>query len=120
MPTNLDVPAVRGSNYPVRFQFRVPLEDGTMYPIVPDTATWTLRDRRGNIINEREDVAIAAEDLASDLTLTLYGDDLEPRPDEAVWLDPVRLLIVEATYTYNGASGLPWRDWCRFILIDAP
>lgn len=121
MPTNLSKPAVRGSNYQVTNRFRVPISEDVWQDIVPDTVSWTLRDLRGNIVNNRENVSIPGGSLAATITLVLYGDDLEPAVDgEAVDIDPVRILIWNATYTYDGVSGLPWRDWCRFILVDAP
>lgn len=120
MPTNLPAPAVRGSNYPVQVVFKIPVGD-QMVKIVPDEVNWTLRDSRGNIVNGREDIQIPPSELSHTITLTLMGNDLGAAVEgEAIYIDPVRILIWNATYTYGGVGSLPWRDWCRFTLVDAP
>lgn len=122
MPTNLSDYAVRGSNYQISQEFRIPVGDDFLpTKIIPDTARWTLRDKRGNIVNERQDVAIPSSQLSWLITITLMGDDLEPAvAGEAIDVDPVRYLIWEVTYSYGGSSGLPFRDWARFIVVDVP
>lgn len=120
MPTILSAPAIRGSNYQVQVVFQIPVGD-QMVKIVPDEVTWTLKDKRGNIVNGREDFQIPPGNLAHTITLTLQGDDLEPAIlGEAVYIDPVRFVIWHATYTHQGVGGLPWSDWCRFTLLDTP
>lgn len=47
-------------------------EDGN--EVTPDTATWTLTDRDGNVINSRLDVAITP---ATTVEISVTGDDLQ-------------------------------------------
>ena len=74
-------------------------EDGN--PITPTTATWTLTDGEGKVVNSRLDVAIAAPSTSDDIVL--QGDDLVciSRRDET------RILTMEITYTSALGAGLP-------------
>lgn len=53
--------------------------DGT--PVLPTSATWTLSDCEGNIINSRQDVAFPSLDYT--VTITLSGDDLAIQSGES-------------------------------------
>jgi hypothetical protein len=83
--------------------------------VAPVTATWTLSDNKGNIINEREDEAIS--NPSSSETIVLSGDDLEVQSGERDFAD--RIFTLE--WTYNSALGndLPGKDWVEFQVADS-
>lgn len=70
---------------------------------------WHLTDRDGNIINSKEDQAIAVGQSA-DIVLT--GDDLA-LPDPT---DNLRIVTIEATYDGTLGNDLPLRDAVRFYI----
>lgn len=71
----------------------------------PITATWSLTDEYGNVINEQLDVPISPLAAASEIALS--GDDLKYSEG------PNRVFTVE--YTYNSDLGvLPGREQCEF------
>lgn len=75
--------------------------------VVPATATWTLTDDHGNVINEQLDVAISP--LAASVEIALSGDDLKYSEG------PERVFTVE--YTYSSDLGtLPAREQCEFTI----
>lgn len=107
--TELSAVAKEGSSYFVAVSFED--EDGNA--VYPDTVVWTLTDLDGNIINERQDVSIAA---AATIEVVLSGDDLKCDDDVpnvgdwGVW----RELLVEATYTTPARGTLPLAAAARF------
>ena len=70
MPTTIATKAVEGSTYVVTAAFTD--EDGDT--VVPATVTWTLTDISGNVVNNREDVALTP---AISVDIVMYGDDLK-------------------------------------------
>jgi phage baseplate assembly protein gpV len=87
--------------------------DETGEAATPTALTWTLTDLAGTVINGRQDVAVAAEDLASSLDIVLSGDDLAV--DGAVQVQ--RVLTIEGTYTSDAGGALPLKDAVK-INID--
>lgn len=77
---------------------------------VPNSITWTLTDRYGTVINEREDVTVATP--AASVSVTLSGDDLDHN-DGAF-----RRFIVDAEYDSTEGSGLPLRGMAYFPIED--
>ena len=105
MAKRLSNHAMEGSTYVVRLSFFD--EDGVAE--VPTTATWTLTDPAGTVINTRLDIAIAAPATTNDIVLS--GADLTIGVN-----GPERVLMVEATYTSGLGVGLPLRDECWFVI----
>jgi hypothetical protein len=85
----LTTPAIEKSVYWITVNY----VDEQNNAIAPDVATWTLTDLEGNVINSREDVAIAAP--VSSETIELSGNDLAVDGNDMVQ----RILTIEGTYT---------------------
>ncbi len=72
------------------------------------SATWSLTDEYGNIINDREDV-----DLGDSLYVVLTGDDID------IENSSVRYLTVDATYNSDiYGNGLVSREQAKFLIGD--
>ena len=107
MTTTITTPsAIEDSTYALVLSFTD--EEGD--PVTPDTATWTLRDTEGNVVNSRQDVVISS--LASSVTVLLSGDDLMYTPSAEL------ILIVEATYDSSLGNDLPLKDQVRFPVAN--
>lgn len=78
--------------------------------VAPDTMTWSLTNRQGEIINSRDGVSIGSP--SSTETLVLKGDDLAIVGDKEV----MRIMTFEGTYTSTNGAGLPLRDEVGFLL----
>jgi len=85
--------------------------------IAPKTLTWTLLDRSGYVINNRENVAIL-NPTASEI-VTLYGADLALVNGETSTLVH-RFFFVEGTYDSNliGGGELPLKGLLAFDIIN--
>jgi hypothetical protein len=104
MVDQLTVEAVEQSTYVVGVSFF----DEDDNAITPATATWTLTDEAGAVINSREDVAISP---AETVDIVLQGDDLAVAANKTV---VNRILVVAGTYNSAAGSGLPFRLQVRF------
>lgn len=98
--------AVERSTYVVTVSFAD--ENGTA--VVPATATWTLTDAAGTVINNRSAVSLAPmaagkEIVLSDADLSLTGS-----------VPAERVLTILATYTSTLGAGLTFKDEIRFVL----
>ena len=103
MAITLEPNALEDSTYVVTAAFTD--EDGIA--VVPNTVTWSLKDKSGTVINERTAVD---ETPASSLDIVLSGDDLDPgAPDSDVGLI---LLTVTAPYDSALGAGLPLVAQC--------
>jgi len=80
-------------------------ENGT--PIVPNSVTWSLY-ARGQIVNEREEVSIAAQ---QSVEIVLSGDDLVGGWQ---WLE------VKARYDSSAGSDLPLVEWQKISVEERP
>jgi len=94
----------------------VSFKDESGAAVVPDSAKWTLVNNANNVVNNNEQVEIAAENLSSEITIVLSGDDLKIFSNvnsvEARWL------IVEATYTSDRGAGLPLNQAYKFEVVN--
>lgn len=86
-------------------------EDGQA--ITPTSATWTLTDTAGEVVNSRDEVAIVS--LATSVDIVLSGDDLAIS-DGFEGSAEERILTVEAVYDSDLGSDLPVKAECRFFI----
>lgn len=94
-PTVLRAVAREGSTFYVTVDFK----DANGAALTPDTATWTLLDGSGAVVNSRQDVAIASPE--SQEVIVLGAADLVcsgPMDHD------VRILLFEFTYD-SGKTG---------------
>jgi len=108
MPVLLETHAKEKGTYGIVATFK----DDAGNAVAPDTATWTLTDEDGTVINSREDVEISSPESSE--TVVLSGDDLQIQSKESG--DVVRVFTIEATYTSSLGSGLPLNGSCRFVI----
>lgn len=101
MPSIIPVTAPENGSVKTVISFKDP-EDDTA--IEPETATWTLTDLNGTIINARSVVDLTP---AEDITLILSGDDLQILSTETALEYAHRLLTIEATYDTGSAVIVP-------------
>jgi len=81
-------------------------EDGQQ--ILPISANWSLMDRNGNIINEKEDITIDLPSEPETVYVVLSGNDL---PNGYLYF------IIDGTYYNNiSESTEPLRDSCKFYV----
>jgi hypothetical protein len=108
MPTTItSVKAVERSTFVVTVSFL----DEDDSPVIPNSATWSLVDIRGDIINGREDVVISPLDSTVDILLS--GNDLVVTGGHD---EDKRYLVVEAVYDSDLGSGLPLKDHLVFYV----
>lgn len=90
-------PAIEGSTCVIQVDFY----DESENPVTPTSATWTLTDSSGSVVNSREDEIISSLDTT--VYIVLSGADLVTNSHS---LEELTLTI---TATYNSAygSGLP-------------
>jgi hypothetical protein len=86
-------------------------EDGQA--ITPKSATWTLTDTSGNVINSREAVAISP--VAATVNVVLSGDDLSIS-DGFEGTAEERVLTVAWLYDSDLGTDLPGKGECRFYI----
>lgn len=84
-------------------------EDGGA--VTPNSATWTLTDLEGNVINEREDVSISPD---TSVYIVLSGDDLAMQGDGP---SEDRLLLVKALYDSAKGSNLSLNGAVQFTIV---
>jgi hypothetical protein len=83
-------------------------EDG---PAAPSSATWTLTDQYGVVVNGRS--AVPVQPLAATVNILLTGNDLRMLGE----MDSgVRLLLVSATYNSELGSDLSLQDEIEFAV----
>jgi len=83
-------------------------EDGAAK--APKTAKWSLTDNKGNLINNRDEVAISSPSATE--TVVLSGDDLALQAGEREFAD--RIFTIEWTYDSALGSDLPDNDKVEF------
>lgn len=109
MPQRLDEIAKEESSYVIEAVFRD--RAGTL--MAPNTATWTLTDENGTVINSRQDVSISSPTNTEEILLS--GDDLQILSGETE--EHVnRLFTIEAVYNSDLGNDLPLRDAAIFLL----
>lgn len=84
--------------------------DETGAPAVPQSATWTLTDRAGTVINSRNQVVVAAP--AATIIVLLSGNDLSIPIGDA----GRRALVLEWVYDSSLGNDLPGKDVCYFTI----
>lgn len=102
MPATLETNAIEEGTYIITASFTD--EDGEA--VVPDAVAWTLTDRLGNVINDREDVVFTP---ATSVEIVLTGDDLAIGTRGSL-----RIVTIEGTYDSDAGSGLHLKDEVRF------
>lgn len=106
MPAILSDLAVERSTYVIIASFTD--EEGEA--VVPQSGlNWTLTDRKGNVINERDAVTISP---STSVTIVLTGADLDA--DDG----PVRILTIEGAYDSDLGSGLPLKEQVTFHISN--
>lgn len=78
--------------------------------ITPKTGTWTLSDANGNVINERENVAISG--LSTSNNIVLSGDDLAITVSTGF----ERVFTLKITYDSNYGNDLPLNQEAVFSI----
>jgi hypothetical protein len=74
--------------------------------VTPTSATWTLTDKDGTVINNRNAVTISS--LSTSVTIVLSGDDLRIADGKT------RKLLVQAIYSSTEGDDLPLNDELEF------
>ena len=108
MATTLIIKADEESTYVVTFAF----EDENDNPVVPNSATWTLTDISGAVINGQADVSIAP--IVQTGYIVLTKDDLAI-PD-GVAGDVERRFRIAALYDSSLGSDLPLTGEAQFTI----
>ena len=114
MPTEIKIDgnfAVEESTYIVTMNFTD--EDGD--PVVPISATWTLTDENGAVVNSRTGVVLSG--LAAEMEVVLSGNDLAIASGFSGNAE-MRVFTVEATYNSDLGSGLPLKDQLKFPVYN--
>lgn len=107
MPTDLTIKAIEESTYVITASFT----DEDDNPVAPNAGLkWHLTDLDRNIINNREDVAIAS---ATTITVVLKGNDLALSSDIEK-----RIFTIEGNYDSTLGTGLPLKDEARFDVVS--
>lgn len=99
--------AIEGSTYAITVTFRD--DEGAL--VVPSSATWTLSDPCGDVINARDGIAIGS--LASSVTVVLSGNDLDLVDDDDTG---ERIFTVEAVYSSDLGNDLPMKSEVTFTI----
>ncbi len=90
-------------------------EDGNAIPDEDiDSLTWTLTDTSGNVVNNRQDVAISSPAASQDIILS--GDDLAVDGLSRV----TRVLTLAGTYTSDLGAGMPLTGGILFEIEPLP
>lgn len=89
-------------------------KDETGTAKAPDTMTYTLHDKDGNVINSKEDQTVSSPSAQE--PITLKGDDLANSENENI----PRYLTAWGTYTSDTyGSGLNWTQVFEFYIEPA-
>lgn len=91
----------------------VRFRDRNDQPITPTSAKYTITDDAGNVINNKEDIAISS--LATQVELLLSGDDLAISSGFA-GVSEERILTIEATYDSDLGNDLPLNEQAIFYV----
>lgn len=98
------------STYPITVSFA----DENGDAVTPTSATWTLTDTRGNVVNGRDSVEISP--LSTSATILLFGADLSLRED--VHLGKTRVLTISGFYDSDLGDSLPLNMETEFTIND--
>lgn len=109
MPTTMTNSAdqpIEEAAYAVTFSAFV---DETGASATPQSATWTLTDRAGNVINSRSAVSVTP---GTSIIVLLSGNDLAIAAGD----DGRRALLLEWIYDSSLGNDLPGKDVCYFTI----
>lgn len=81
--------------------------------VVPVSITWTLTDKEGTIINNRDQVVVATP--AASIDIVLSGDDLDI--GNTLGAGYV-VLLVESVINSVLGNGLPYKDQVNVLIDD--
>lgn len=87
-----------------------PFTDETGASVTPQSATWTLTDNAGNVVNSRSAVSITP---ASTIVVLLSGDDLALL---TTYSGQQRALLLEWVYDSSLGSDLPGKEVVYFTI----
>ena len=107
MTTTLTVNAQEKSTYVITVNFKD--EDGQ--DVIPTSATWTLTDEDGTVINSRQGVVISSLAASVDVVLTCADLEIDTGFSGAA---QERLFTVEAVYDSSLGTGLCLKAACKF------
>ncbi len=108
MPTTLTIEADEESTYVITFAF----EDEDDQPVVPNSATWTLTDISGAVVNSRSNIDILPIVQTGDIVLS--GDDLGIVVGVAGNIE--RRFRIAALYDSSLGSDLPLTGEAKFTI----
>jgi hypothetical protein len=91
------------------FGIEVSFVDINDTPLVPTSATWTLTDLNGTVVNNRNDIVF--NPLASVMTIVLSGNDLA-----TIGRQHDRLVFVDAIVNSSLGNGLRVTNNVRFTI----
>lgn len=111
MPFTLSTHFVEESSGSIIIRFR----DRDDQPVQPTSATWTLTETDGTVINNREDVSIGTP--ATQEEILISGDDLALSSGFSGKAEE-KIFTVEAVYDSDLGSDLPLNEQCTFY-VDA-
>jgi hypothetical protein len=97
--------------------FAVSFEDEDGAPVTPATFFWSLTDKRGTVINDKDREEVTSL-TSSTVTIALTGDDLQVLDSESSRAFVHRRLVVEATYTGALGAGYPVNDVAAFVVTN--
>jgi hypothetical protein len=109
MTTKLTTQAIEQSTYVASVSFA----DSNGTSVVPTSATWTLLNSAGTVVNGRQDVSITPK---ATVTITLSGNDLRFLSGEKHAAQ--RFLLVEARYNSDYGTGLSMKDVASFYITN--
>lgn len=98
-------PATEGSSYIIEAQ----LFDEQNEPVMPTTVSWSLRNRRGEIVNNRQSVFVSPD---TEFRIVLTRDDL--LVSDGDW----RHVTVKGEYDSSAGSGLSFASEVAFEITD--
>lgn len=82
--------------------------------ITPTAITWSLTDGDGNVLNERDELAVTPP--ANTITVVLAGDDLAMAAGD----DGRRQVVIRATYDGDLGDDLPITGLIEFTVRNVP
>ena len=97
---------------------QVDFTDESGAAVTPISATWSLTDGNGAIVNTRKDIAVTG--LNSTVYIAMSGADLAYNPT-GTRTDNERILVVKATYLSSlTGTQLPLNKAVKFAISDLP
>jgi len=113
MPTVIRIDgefAVEESTYPITMDFL----DSANDPVTPNSATWSLVDEDGTVINSRSEVTITG--LSTSKTIVLEGQDLAISAGFTGNAEK-RFFVLEAEYDSDLGTDLSLNDQLEFPVL---